>query len=79
MTDAAIDYDKLATMVAAQLRTQSIAYAQANAALEDQWLREQVLEIIGSNSSLVARVVVNSYEFDQAFKTKLKSTIANIY
>lgn len=79
MTDAAIDYDKLATMVAAQLRTQSIAYAQANAALEDQWLREQVLEIIGSNSSLVARVTVNSYEFDQAFKTKLKSTIANIY
>lgn len=77
--DEHIDYDKLSSLVATKLRMQSVAYAQANAALEDQWLREQVLDIIFNNTPVVARAITGSYDFEQSFKTRLKSVINAIY
>lgn len=74
-----IDYDKLSSLVATKLRMQSVAYAQANTALEDQWLREQVLDIIANNASTVSRAVTGAYDFEQSFKTRLKSVINAIY
>ena len=74
-----IDYDKLSLLVATKLRLQSMAYAQGQSALEDVWLREQVLSIIDNNSAFTANTVFRTYEFEQAFKLKLRSIFNNIY
>jgi hypothetical protein len=79
MSTPDIDYDKLSSLVATKLRMQSVAYAQANTALEDQWLREQVLDIIANNAHAVSRAVTGSYDFEQSFKARLKSIINAIY
>jgi hypothetical protein len=79
MSTPDIDYDKLSSLVATKLRMQSVAYAQANTALEDQWLREQVLNIIANNAHAVSRVVTGAYDFEQSFKARLKSIINAIY
>ena len=77
--DEPIDYERLSSLVANKLRERGMAYAQANAALEDQWLREQVLDIIANNASTVSRAVTGAYDFEQSFKTRLKSLINAIY
>lgn len=74
-----IDYDMLATLVATKLRTHSMAYAQGQTALEDVWLREQVLSIIDNNSAFTANTVFRTYEFEQAFKLKLRTIFNNVY
>ena len=77
--DEPIDYERLSSLVANKLRERSLAYAQANNALEDQWLREQVLDIVANNAATVARAVTGCYDFEQSFKTRLKSLINAIY
>ena len=79
MTDDNIDYEKLSTMVALKLSAISNASLQGQAALDDEWLKMELHKWFLDNTTFIARCVANNYEFDAAFKVKLKSIIANIY
>jgi hypothetical protein len=79
MTDDNIDYDKLSTMVADKLRTGIVASLQGKDALDDSWLKMELHKWFLDNTTFIARYVFNNYEFDTAFKSKLKSVINTIY
>lgn len=79
MTDDNIDYDRLASLVALKLANVSNASLQGQAALDDAWLHEQMTNWFIHNASFVARYVCNNYEFGNAFKSNLKTTINTIY
>ena len=74
-----IDYDMLATLVATKLSTRSNASLQGQAALDDKWLEMELHKWFLENTTFIARCVCNNYEFDNAFKLKLKTTINTIY
>ena len=79
MTDDNIDYDRLASLVALKLANVSNASLQGQAALDDAWLKMELHKWFLDNTTFVARYVFNNYEFDTAFKSKLKSVINTIY
>lgn len=73
-----IDYDKLADMVTTKLRQGINAAVQGRDALDETWLAEYMQAWLISQAPSIATQVCNTYNFDQAFKLKLKYALSNI-
>ena len=72
-----IDYDKLADMVTTKLRQGINAAVQGRDALDETWLAQYMQAWLVSQAPLIATRVCDTYNFDQAFKLKLKYALSN--
>jgi hypothetical protein len=75
MTDDNIDYDKLSTMVVDKLHTGIFASLRGKDALDETWLQMELNKWFVDNATFIARYMFDHYEFDAAFKSKLKSIL----
>jgi hypothetical protein len=76
--DDNIDYDKLATLVAAKLRQGINAAVQGRDALDETWLAEYMRVWLMSHQIEIATQVFSTYEFERALKLKLRYILSNI-